>query len=103
MNARPPANARPVRNRIGIVKKIPRAALIPTSDTVSHPNDTQKCVEKTAAASPIAASRHARARFVTLLPPRSTWPAQVIIPIDASAYDALLRNPTCRLERFPAL
>src|SRR6478752_9684678 len=86
MNARPPASAMPVRNRIGIVKKMPRAALIPASDTVSQPNDTQKFVETTAQASPMAPTRHDSARFVTLLPPRSTCPAQRIIETDATAY-----------------
>ena len=37
-----------------------------------------------------------------MLPPRSTWPAQRIIETDATAYDALLRNPISRSDSFPS-
>ncbi len=76
---------------------------MPASDTVSHATDTQKFVATIAPTRPTPATRHASARFSTLLPPRSTWFAHRIIAIDASAYTPLVTRPTSKFDRRPSL
>src|SRR5262245_31531066 len=86
IKARPPAAARPVRNLGGIVQKIARAPLTPVTATAIHTTDTQKLLSnRIAPRNPAADSRHASARFTTLLPPRSTWRAHRTIPTTATA------------------
>src|SRR5213075_764829 len=85
MNARPPAAARPVRNRVGIVQKIARAEVIPESASVIHSSDSQKLPTTIAITRPIAETRHASVRFLILWPVRSTHAAHAIIAIDATA------------------
>src|SRR5689334_14150165 len=87
MNARPPAAARPLRNRGGIVQNSARAALTPLTATVIHSTDIQKEVpaNRIDPTKPTAASAHANARLPTLLPRRSTCPAQRIIVTLATA------------------
>ena len=46
IKARPPAAAIPVRNRVGIVQKMARAAVIPSSATDTQASETQKFLEQ---------------------------------------------------------
>src|SRR5512138_2415925 len=64
MKARPPAAARPVRNRVGMVQKIARAEVIPERATVIHNRDNQKLAVAIASPSPAAATRQASVRFL---------------------------------------
>src|SRR5205814_51360 len=66
MNASPPASASPVRKRIGIVKKMPRAALMPASDSVRNAIDSQKLPVRIAPTRPTPPSAHESIRFTTL-------------------------------------
>src|SRR5574342_599322 len=84
MNARPPAAATPVRNRVGMVQKIARADVMPESATVIHTSDSQKFAVAIARMSPAAATRQASVRFLILRPLRSTHAAQMIIATDAA-------------------
>src|SRR5678816_1554824 len=68
MKARPPAAARPVRKRVGIVQKIARADVMPASATVIHNSDSQKLAVAIASPRPAAAMRQASARFLILRP-----------------------------------
>src|SRR6186997_688759 len=87
MKARPPAAARPLRKRGGIVQKRARAALTPLTATVIQSTDNQNDVpaNRIEPMNPTAASAHATARLPTLLPRRSTRPAQRIIVTLATA------------------
>src|SRR5262249_31938405 len=84
MNARPPAAARPVRNRVGIVQKIARAAVMPINASVIHERETQRFDERIANRSPIVATKHAIRRLPIFFPVRSTQTAQRIIATDAA-------------------
>ena len=74
----------PMRLYGGIVQKIPRAALMPVSATVTPASDAQKFEEAIAPTNPTADTRHASARL-TIFPPRlSTCDAHATIPTVAT-------------------
>src|SRR5689334_3138055 len=87
MNARPPAAARPVRNRGGMVQKSARALFTPVSAIATAATETQNSsVITTALMKPSAASAQAIARLVILLRLlRSTNEAHAIMPALATA------------------
>src|ERR1700722_16920745 len=61
MKASPPAAATPVKNRVGIVQKIARAAVTPTSATLNPIKATLSELDRIGATSPAPPRKHVNA------------------------------------------